>query len=88
MTSKQIGKLQRSTGESTMEKPVKKKEHRKNGSASCSASCYTIMKHITDETKTFENLDAAWAAKVISYENSFIKMHNYANYELFKSITQ
>ena len=46
------------------------------------------MKHITDEAKTFEDLDAVSAVKVISYENSIIKMHNYANYKLFKSITQ
>ena len=59
VTSKQIGKLQRSTQESTVEKPLKKKEHHENGSAPHSASCYTIMKHIMDEAKTFEDLDAA-----------------------------
>ena len=59
VTSKQIGKLQRNTQESTMEKPIKKKEHHENGSAPCSASRYTVMKHITDEAKTFKDLDAA-----------------------------
>ena len=58
VTSKQISRLQRSTGENTVEKPVKKKDHCENGSTPHSTSCYTIMKHITDETKTFKNLDA------------------------------
>ena len=59
VTSKQIYRLQRSTWENTVEKPIKKKEHCENGSALHSTSHYTIMKHITDEAKTFENLNAA-----------------------------
>ena len=58
VTSKQIGRLQRSTRESTVEKPVKKMEHCENGSAPCHASHFTAMKHIMDETKTFKDLNA------------------------------
>ena len=42
-----------------MEKPIKKMEHHENGSAPCRASRYTVMKHIMDKAKTFEDLDAA-----------------------------
>ena len=41
-----------------MEKLIEKMEHCENGSELHCASCYTVMKHITGETKTFKDLDA------------------------------